>query len=362
MALFKFRWPGKQDDGDSPSASRRPSRLGQPESVEVMRRRARHRLIGAAVLVLGGVLGFPLLFDTQPRPVPVDIPIEIPDRDKVAPLVVPGENAVDSKPQGASSRVAPQASLGAGEEELAVGKPALPTLPSLPAAPAVSQARPDGRAEVKPVQPALKPEPKPEPKPAPKPEPKPAPRPEPKPEPKPAPKPEPKPEPKPAPKPEPKPAPKPEPKPEPKPAPKPEPKPEPKPVQKPETKPEPKAEHKPEPKPQPKPEPSKADEAARARALLEGRSTPAAAPAPAAAAAADERFIVQVGAFAEASKAQEIRAKLELAGLKTFTQVVDTKDGKRTRVRVGPYNNKADAEKAAARVKGQGLPASVLKP
>jgi DedD protein len=36
-----------------------------------MRRRARHRLIGAAVLVLIGVVGFPLLFDTQPRPIPV---------------------------------------------------------------------------------------------------------------------------------------------------------------------------------------------------------------------------------------------------------------------------------------------------
>ena len=55
-----------------------------------MRRRARHRLIGAAVLVLLGVVGFPILFDTQPRPIQVDIPIEIPDRNKAVPLVVPG--------------------------------------------------------------------------------------------------------------------------------------------------------------------------------------------------------------------------------------------------------------------------------
>ena len=53
----------------------------------------------------------------------------------------------------------------------------------------------------------------------------------------------------------------------------------------------------------------------------------------------DERFIVQVGAFADADKAREVRVKLERAGLKTYTQVVDSKDGKRTRVRVGPYNN-----------------------
>ena len=57
-----------------------------------------------------------------------------------------------------------------------------------------------------------------------------------------------------------------------------------------------------------------------------------------------------------------MRAKLEGAGLKAFTQTVSTKDGQRTRVRVGPYNSRGEAEKAAARVKGLGLPASVIKP
>jgi len=79
MAFFKFR-----KAGDDVAASPR-----QSESIEAMRRRARHRLIGAAVLVLAGVIGFPLLFDTQPRPVAVDIPIEIPDRNKVKPLAPP---------------------------------------------------------------------------------------------------------------------------------------------------------------------------------------------------------------------------------------------------------------------------------
>jgi DedD protein len=54
-----------------------------------MRRRARHRLIGAAVLVLIGVVGFPLLFDTQPRPIR-SISGEIPDQANSAPEVVPG--------------------------------------------------------------------------------------------------------------------------------------------------------------------------------------------------------------------------------------------------------------------------------
>ncbi|MGH8847942.1 MAG: SPOR domain-containing protein, partial [Polaromonas sp.] len=71
MPFFNFRRGGS-------SAAPTAGSAAQPESVEVMRKRAKHRLIGAAVLVLIGVVGFPLLFDTQPRPIPVDIPIEIP--------------------------------------------------------------------------------------------------------------------------------------------------------------------------------------------------------------------------------------------------------------------------------------------
>ena len=66
------------------------------------------------------------------------------------------------------------------------------------------------------------------------------------------------------------------------------------------------------------------------------------------------------GAFADADKAKEVRLKLERAGLRTYTQVVDAKDGKRTRVRVGPYASRAEADKAAARIKGLDLSASVL--
>ena len=100
------------------------------------------------------------------------------------------------------------------------------------------------------------------------------------------------------------------------------------------------------------------------RALLEGRTpapAPAAAAAPAKAKASKQgRFIVQVGAFADGSKAAEVRGKLERAGLKTYVQVIETKDGKRTRVRVGPFESRDAADKAATRIKGMGLAASVL--
>ncbi len=130
------------------------------------------------------------------------------------------------------------------------------------------------------------------------------------------------------------------------------------------SKPEPKPEPKPERKPEPKPEPTTArtDDGAKARALLEGRS-PEAPPATSAAttvAAAGERFIVQVGAFADPDKARETRLKVEKAGLKTYTHVAETKDGPRTRVRVGPFASRAEADKAADRIKALDLPANIL--
>lgn len=277
--------------------------------MEDMRRRARHRLIGAAVLVLAGVVGFPLLFDSQPRPVPVNVAIDIPDRNKVAPLVLPQ----DGQPHaGAAAGLAPGEELLAAPERSS--QPAAPT-PATPAIPAIPVPPPAAMAPVPPLPPppAPKTEPRPEPKPVAKPEPVPAPRPEPKP----------------APRPEPAPA----------PAPKPAPR--------------------PEPAPAPAPRPVNSDEASRARALLEGRSPPAAAPARSEVAQAS-RFVVQVGAFADADKAREVQGKLERSGLRAHTQTVQTRDGSRTRVRLGPYSSRAEADRAAERARAIGLAGSVL--
>ena len=118
--------------------------------------------------------------------------------------------------------------------------------------------------------------------------------------------------------------------------------------------------------PAPKP-PVVDDDGGRARALLNGQasagiSAPVSAPVSAAidAGATNERLIVQVGAFADAAKAKEVRTKLEKAGLKTYTQAVETAEGTRIRVRVGPFGSKAEAEKAAGKIKSLGLPAATL--
>ncbi|MDP1655121.1 MAG: SPOR domain-containing protein [Hylemonella sp.] len=250
MAFFKFRKGGDDQTTTAP----------QPESVEVMRRRARHRLIGAVVLVLAGVIGFPLLVDKQPRPIAVDIPIEIPDKAKVKPLV---------------AAPAPQAQ---------------PAASAPPAAAPVAAVKPEAKAEVKAE---LKTEPKPEPK-----------------------------------------------------------------V---EAKPAEKVADKPVEKPAEK---APADSGAKAQALLEGKDAPKeqakTEPAKTAAAATDDRYIVQVGAFADVTKAREVRLKVERAGMKTYTHVVETKEGRRIRVRVGPFANKAEADKAAEKIKKLDLPAAIL--
>ena len=71
-------------------------------------------------------------------------------------------------------------------------------------------------------------------------------------------------------------------------------------------------------------------------------------------------MVVQVGAYADATKLAEARHKLEALGLKTYTQVVEVDGAKRTRVRVGPFASRADADKAAARIKSAGLPVAIL--
>ena len=261
MAFFKFRKGGDEHATPAPAA----------ESVEAMRKRARHRLIGASVLVLVGVIGFPLLFDSQPRPISVDIPIEIPDKNTVKPL-------------GSATQVKPAADVvveaGGGKEY--VGKAPAPA-----AEPAVSRSATGTVGST------------PAPAPA---------------------------------------------------------KPEPKPVEKPIEKPVEKPADKPADKP-----PARSDDGAKARALLEGRDAPAAKPVTSTVAAASSRFVVQVGAFSDVAKAQEARAKLERAGLKTYTQVVTPKEGKRIRVRVGPFESKGDADKTADKIRKLDLPASVLE-
>jgi DedD protein len=243
-----------------------PAAPAAADEVQRARTRARQRLIGAAVLVVAGIIVFPLLFETQPRPVPVDLPIEIPRKDGAPPLAMPAPaaQAPASAPPAAVPRVAPapervitESKEEAGRElAVATGAAASAAAPAAPAAVSAGKAASAARSTASAAG-------------------------------------------------------------------------------------------------------TQATDAARAQALLEGRSPPAAAAA-SDAAAGTPRFVVQVGAFADPAVARETRAKVEKLGLKTYTHVAETPSGPRTRVRVGPFATREEAERAAAKLKAAALPAAIL--
>ena len=246
------------------------------DAVLKARTRARQRLTGAVVLVVIGVIGFPLVFETQPRPIPVDIPIVIPRKDGAPPLAMPPARSTT----GAAPAVVQSAPV-------ASSAPAMASPPEEVITETREQA---GKEVAKEAAPAARPASAPvvAEKAASKPTPKPA-----------------------------------------------------------AAEPAPKivAEAKPSAKPA---------EAVRAKALLDGVEP--AAPA----AAAGGRFVLQVGAFAEASAARETRLKVEKLGLKTYTQVAETPAGSRIRVRVGPFASREEADKALAKARSAGLSGVVL--
>ena len=76
---------------------------------------------------------------------------------------------------------------------------------------------------------------------------------------------------------------------------------------------------------------------------------------------AKKSWYVQAGAFAQEGNAQNVRLRIEAAGLETSTAPYETQAGRLIRVRVGPFTAKADAEKAALQVKALDLPAVLFK-
>ena len=70
-----------------------------------IRRRGRHRLIGAIAIVAVLVIFVPMVFDSEPRAPQPEPSLEIPPKDKVAPLPAPAAakkveaTAVDAQPK-----------------------------------------------------------------------------------------------------------------------------------------------------------------------------------------------------------------------------------------------------------------------
>ena len=106
--------------------------------------------------------------------------------------------------------------------------------------------------------------------------------------------------------------------------------------------------------------PSAHDDSARALAILEGKSGAAAAPAEKKPAATGGKFVIQVAALATQDKVNELRNKLNAAGIHSYTQKIATQAGERTRIRVGPFGSRDEAERMGSRIKKLGLNATIV--
>lgn len=105
-----------QRSGNSARAS------ADTQSQEAMRVRARRRLIGAVALVLLGVVLFPLVFESKPKPVPTNIALDVPAPAKVGSLALPASQPEPAAP--ASTVVSRPAAATPAAEPPQIAEPA----------------------------------------------------------------------------------------------------------------------------------------------------------------------------------------------------------------------------------------------
>jgi len=112
-------------------------------------------------------------------------------------------------------------------------------------------------------------------------------------------------------------------------------------------------------------------EPAKAKALTVTASKPTqalvpeSAPAPApskSATQASDKFLINVGLFSDSNNARNAVAKLQDAGLPVLSNTLKSPKGERTRVRVGPYETQAEADRVAESIQAMRLEAVVVKP
>jgi len=103
-------------------------------------------------------------------------------------------------------------------------------------------------------------------------------------------------------------------------------------------------------------ETAKSSHTAKAKPQHSPASTPAQVAQP------GDTYMVNVGLFADENNARNAYTKLKDAGLPAQSQEVKSSKGPRTRVRVGPFETQAEADRAADTIRGLNLEAQVFKP
>ena len=94
---------------------------------------------------------------------------------------------------------------------------------------------------------------------------------------------------------------------------------------------------------------AKPDDAKRAAAILAGQGAeakPAVKPG---------EYLVLIGAFSNEANVKNLKTKLGEQGIKTYSEPLETPQGKKTRVRAGPFANREAAEKALDKMQRIGV-------
>lgn len=97
------------------------------------------------------------------------------------------------------------------------------------------------------------------------------------------------------------------------------------------------------------------EEASKSPADDHSHSAPAGKPSEAAAAKSGGQRVILIGAFANADNARQLQSKISAAGVNSYTEILDSPDGKKTRVRAGPFPNREAAEKALEQLQKIGV-------
>ncbi|HJW24360.1 MAG TPA: SPOR domain-containing protein [Rhodocyclaceae bacterium] len=100
-------------------------------------------------------------------------------------------------------------------------------------------------------------------------------------------------------------------------------------------------------KPAAKPAAKEEGDAKRAAAILAGKGAEPAAKG--------SEHVILIGAFANEANVKTIKSKLGELSIRTYTEPLDSPQGRKTRVRAGPFPNREAAEKALDRMKRIGV-------
>jgi DedD protein len=94
---------------------------------------------------------------------------------------------------------------------------------------------------------------------------------------------------------------------------------------------------------------SQSDEAKRAAAILSGH------PVDAKPAAKSGEYLILIGAFSNEANVKNLKSKLAEQDIKMFSELLNTPQGKKTRVRAGPFASREAAERALQKMQRIGV-------